>query len=267
MGNNVVIGVDFGTDSVRALVVDTQGAVAASAVAPYPRWKKGLYCDPARNLFRQHPLDYTEGLTTAVTRALEKAGVAVAGRVRGLSIDTTGSTPTAVDQTGTPLSLLPEFQDDPDGMFILWKDHTGVAEAEEINAACAARPEDDYVNIPAASTRPNGSGPKSCIPCAPMRKFEHMPFPGWNIATGSPDSSAGTPIRSPSSAAVVPPATRPCGTPPGADCRAKDFFRASTLCWPQCATGCLPKPSPATGPWAPFRQNGLNVWACPPTRS
>lgn len=145
MGNNVVIGVDFGTDSVRALVVDTQGAVAASAVAPYPRWKKGLYCDPARNLFRQHPLDYTEGLTTAVTRALEKAGVAVAGRVRGLSIDTTGSTPAAVDQTGTPLSLLPEFQDDPDGMFILWKDHTGVAEAEEINAACAARPEDDYV--------------------------------------------------------------------------------------------------------------------------
>ncbi len=145
MGNNFIIGVDFGTDSVRALVVDTKGAVAASAVSPYPRWKDGLYCDPARNLFRQHPLDYTEGLADAVSGALAKAGAQTAERVRGLSIDTTGSTPVAVDRTGTPLSLLPEYHDDPDGMFILWKDHTGVAEAEEINAACAARPGDDYV--------------------------------------------------------------------------------------------------------------------------
>lgn len=129
-----VIGVDFGTDSVRALLVNTRtGAEAASAVAYYKRWAQGLYCDASRNQFRQHPLDYIEGLTESVTEALAQVPAEVRAQIVGIGIDTTGSTPCAVDRAGTPLALLPEFSDNPNAMFVLWKDHTAVKEAAEIN--------------------------------------------------------------------------------------------------------------------------------------
>ena len=128
------IGLDYGTDSVRALIVNAlTGEEVSTAVFYYPRWKKGLYCDPSVSQYRQHPLDYLEGLEAAIKQALKKAGKEVAQNVVGISVDTTGSTPVAVDENGTPLSLLPEFADNPNGMFILWKDHTGNAEALEIN--------------------------------------------------------------------------------------------------------------------------------------
>jgi L-ribulokinase len=129
-----VIGLDYGTDSVRALIVDTKdGAEIATHVFYYPRWKKGLYCDPATSQYRQHPLDYLEGLDVSIKQALRKAGKDVAQNVVGISVDTTGSTPVAVDKKGTPLSMLPAFSENPNGMFILWKDHTANQEAEEIN--------------------------------------------------------------------------------------------------------------------------------------
>jgi L-ribulokinase len=129
-----VIGLDYGTDSVRALIVDTKdGAEIATHVFYYPRWKKGLYCDPATSQYRQHPLDYLEGLEVSIKQALNKAGKDVAQNVVGISVDTTGSTPVAVDKKGTPLSMLPAFSENPNGMFILWKDHTANKEAEEIN--------------------------------------------------------------------------------------------------------------------------------------
>jgi L-ribulokinase len=129
-----VIGLDYGTDSVRALIVDTKdGAEIATHVFYYPRWKKGLYCDPATSQYRQHPLDYLEGLEVSIKQALKKAGKDVAQNVVGISVDTTGSTPVAVDKKGTPLSMLPQFLENPNGMFILWKDHTANQEAEEIN--------------------------------------------------------------------------------------------------------------------------------------
>lgn len=128
------IGVDYGTDSVRAVIIDTQsGREIASEVFLYPRWKAGKYCDPPSNRFRQHPLDYLEGLEQTVRGALEKCDRETARRVRGLAIDTTGSTPVAVNREGTPLSLLPEFAENPNAMFILWKDHTALKEADEIN--------------------------------------------------------------------------------------------------------------------------------------
>ncbi|MFN8207651.1 MAG: ribulokinase [Bacteroidales bacterium] len=129
-----VIGVDYGTDSVRALIVNAQtGEECASSVFAYPRWKKGLFCDPATNRFRQHPLDYTEGLLETVREALAKCPAGTAEKVMALSVDTTGSTPVAVNRAGIPLSLLPEFENNPDAMFVLWKDHTAIKEAEQIN--------------------------------------------------------------------------------------------------------------------------------------
>ncbi len=134
MHNQYVIGVDFGSDSVRALVVNAQtGEAVGTHVHEYTRWKQGLYCDPATAQFRQHPLDYLEGLEVTITGALAQASGEVRQQVVGISIDTTGSTPCAVDETGLPLALRPDFAENPNGMFILWKDHTSNAEADEIN--------------------------------------------------------------------------------------------------------------------------------------
>lgn len=131
---NYVIGVDFGTDSVRSIIVNTKnGEEISSAVHYYSRWKKGMYCNPESNQFRQHPLDYLEGLEQSIQKALEPCPGNIRSAVRGISVDTTGSTPVAVNREGTPLSLLDEFSEDPDAMFILWKDHTAIAEADEIN--------------------------------------------------------------------------------------------------------------------------------------
>jgi len=134
MDKKFVIGIDYGTDSVRTLIVDAAtGAEVASSVFWYPRWKAGKYCNPAANQFRQHPLDYLEGLETTLKEALASAPAGTAEKVVAISVDTTGSTPVAVNKEGTPLSLLPEFSENPNAMFILWKDHTSVKEAAEIN--------------------------------------------------------------------------------------------------------------------------------------
>ena len=139
-----VIGIDYGTDSCRALVVDSaNGREAASAVCPYPRWKKGLYCDARGQRYRQHPLDYTESLETAVRGAVAAIPADRPGEICALAFDTTGSTPVLTDAAGTPLALLPRFAEEPDAMFVLWKDHTAIREAAEINAA-ARRSDTDY---------------------------------------------------------------------------------------------------------------------------
>jgi L-ribulokinase len=130
-----VLGLDYGTDSVRAVLVDAAtGIEASSHVFHYPRWAKGLYCDASANRFRQHPLDYLEGLEGAIKGALADGPEGAASRVAGISVDTTGSTPVAVDGEGVALALRPEFAENPNAMFILWKDHTAIAEATEINA-------------------------------------------------------------------------------------------------------------------------------------
>ncbi len=128
------IGLDYGSDSVRSLIVNVEtGEEVASVVFEYPRWKKGLYCDPAQNQFRQHPKDYLEGLEYTIVEALKQAPAGVAENVVGISVDTTGSTPVAVDEKGSPLSLTPGFEENPNAMFVLWKDHTAVKEADQIN--------------------------------------------------------------------------------------------------------------------------------------
>ena len=141
--DNYCIGVDFGTDSVRSIVVDAaNGEEIAIATFDYPRWRTGAWCDARNHRFRQHPLDHLEGLESTIRVCLEKAGQGVATRIRAISVATTGSTPVAVDRQGTPLALKPEFADDPDAMFILWKDHSASAEMEAINAHARKYPTD-----------------------------------------------------------------------------------------------------------------------------
>jgi len=129
-----VIGLDFGTDSCRAVIADADnGNEVSSSVKYYPRWREGKYCNPQANQYRQHPLDYLEAFEASVREALAEAPVGTAENVTGMAFDTTGSTPALIDANGTPLALLPEFSENPNAMFVLWKDHTAVAEAAEIN--------------------------------------------------------------------------------------------------------------------------------------
>jgi L-ribulokinase len=133
-----VLGVDFGTDSVRTILVNTtNGEELANDIFYYPRWQKGLYCNAAQQQFRQHPLDYIEGLETTIKNCLEKVDTTIAANVIAISVDTTGSTTIAVNKAGTPLALLPNFENNPNAMFVLWKDHTSIKEAAEINEHAA----------------------------------------------------------------------------------------------------------------------------------
>jgi L-ribulokinase len=129
-----VIGLDYGTDSCRAVIVNAEnGNEIASSVKYYPRWKAGKYCEPSKNQYRQHPLDYVGTMEDSIREALSKSPSGTAEKIVGISFDTTGSTPVLTDKNGTPLALLPGFAENPNAMFILWKDHTAVAEAARIN--------------------------------------------------------------------------------------------------------------------------------------
>ncbi|MCL1142180.1 ribulokinase [Shewanella gaetbuli] len=130
-----VLGIDYGSDSVRALLVDAQtGTEVATSVELYPRWQQGKYSQPNKSQFRQHPLDYIESLIVAVNQLWNVAPAGAAEQVKAISFDTTGSTPIALNEHGQALSLTPEFADNPNAMFILWKDHSAIKEAQEITA-------------------------------------------------------------------------------------------------------------------------------------
>lgn len=133
MHTTYVIGLDYGSDSVRAVLVETQkGTEVASAVFEYPRWKEQRYCHAASNRFRQHPLDHIEGLENTITTVIAQSRVAPEAIV-GICIDTTGSSPMPLSKDGLPLALCTGFDENPNAMMVLWKDHTSVKEAQEIN--------------------------------------------------------------------------------------------------------------------------------------
>ncbi|MEM1028598.1 MAG: ribulokinase, partial [Planctomycetota bacterium] len=140
------IGVDFGTNSARALIVDVaDGREVAAHVVDYPSGERGILLDPIEpDLARQHPGDYVLGFEQSIRGAVEAAlgvdGFAV-DRVVGIGIDTTGSTPIPVDRDGTPLALKDEFRGHPEAQAWLWKDHTAHAEAAEITALAVERNE------------------------------------------------------------------------------------------------------------------------------
>ena len=133
-----VIGLDYGSDSARAVIVNAEtGEEMASSVKYYPRWMEGKYCVPTANQYRQHPQDYIDVLEYTVKDALSKCPAGTGEQVVGIAFDTTGSTPVFTDKEGTPLALTPEFAENPNAMFVLWKDHTAIKEAEEINTLAA----------------------------------------------------------------------------------------------------------------------------------
>lgn len=139
-----VLGVDYGTDSCRVILVDTdKGKILATAVKQYQRWSQQFFCNPENNQFRQHPLDYIETFEDAVKEVMQnKTGIS-SFDVIGIGFATTSSTVALTDEDGIPLALIPGFEDNPNAMFVLWKDHTAVKEADEINDLLG-REEVDY---------------------------------------------------------------------------------------------------------------------------
>ena len=143
--NNYTIGLDYGTNSVRSLIVNTaNGREVASAVWIYEHGTQGVILSRDPNLARQHPADYLTGAEITIKKALALAKKTVRGfspkQVIGIGVDTTGSTPLPVDRNGQPLAFSPKFAKNPAAMAWLWKDHTGVAEAGEITALATSRP-------------------------------------------------------------------------------------------------------------------------------
>lgn len=140
MSGKYTIGLDFGTNSVRALVVDVRdGRELGEGVSEYARGNRGVILDANDpHLARQHPADYLAGIVASVGLALKQAGgdkQFSAKDVIGIGVDTTGSTPLPVDASGRALALLPKFESNPDAMAWLWKDHTSHQEAEDITSA------------------------------------------------------------------------------------------------------------------------------------
>ncbi len=139
MSAQYTIGLDYGTNSVRALIVNVaNGAEVAAAVWTYSHGTQGVILSRDPNLARQHPADYVNGAAITIKQALATAKKSVKGfnpgQVIGIGVDTTGSTPLPVDKEGQPLAFSKKFANNPAAMAWLWKDHTGVNEAAEITA-------------------------------------------------------------------------------------------------------------------------------------
>jgi L-ribulokinase len=137
MSAKYTIGLDYGTNSVRALIVNVaNGAEVAAAVWTYSHGTQGVILSRDPNLARQHPADYVKGAEITIKQALAAAKKSVKGfssnQVIGIGVDTTGSTPLPVDKAGQPLAFNKKFAHNPAAMAWLWKDHTGVNEAAEI---------------------------------------------------------------------------------------------------------------------------------------
>jgi L-ribulokinase len=133
------LGLDFGTNSVRALVVrSSDGAEYGASVVDYPSGAQGVLLDPKDgHLARQYPGDYVYGLTESVRGALAEAAKAPdfdPAKIVGIGVDTTGSSPLPVDSANRPLALDPKWSADLSAQCWLWKDHTGWREAARITA-------------------------------------------------------------------------------------------------------------------------------------
>ncbi len=174
-----VIGVDFGSDSVRAVIVRVAtGEVLSIGVSFYAGWREGKYRHPEQAVFRQHPQDYLDSFTECVRDALGRLSEKERAKVAGIGIDTTGSTPAPVDKEGTPLALLEEFRENENAMFYLWKDHSAYREAEEITEAA------EIIAGIWERIRLSGIGRRFCTEAGRIKESAKRHMHGWNTATG-----------------------------------------------------------------------------------
>jgi len=128
------IGLDYGTNTVRCLVVDVaNGREVGTAVWEYAHGTHGVMLSRDPNLARQHPADYLDGAAVTIQKAIKQARIKPE-QVIGIGVDTTGSTPLPVDAAGQPLAFNKRFAKNLNAMAWLWKDHTGVEEAAKITA-------------------------------------------------------------------------------------------------------------------------------------
>jgi len=129
----LVLGADFGTGGVRVVVVDTSdGTVVAAGSAGFPGWDAGRYCNPAGYTFRQHPRELTDAFIQAVRKAIDTLPHARRDAIAGITVDTTGSSPTPIGSDGRPVAFDPRLADDPAAMVILWKDHSAGTEGRAL---------------------------------------------------------------------------------------------------------------------------------------
>jgi L-ribulokinase len=141
--NKYVIGLDFGTNSCRALIVNAaNGNEIASHVFPYPSGDAGVIVDKNDpNLARQNPADYLLGIETTIKEAIKKANESDANfkpeNVIGIGVDTTGSSPMPVDENGNALCFDEKYKNNPAAFVWLWKDHTSYKEAALITETAA----------------------------------------------------------------------------------------------------------------------------------
>jgi L-ribulokinase len=142
--DTLTLGLDFGTNSVRALIVRCRdGREMGSASAGYPSGREGVILDPRdHHVARQHPGDYLSALQKAVRGALREASRRPGfdpSDIRGLGVDATGSSPIPVDAKNRALGMQPRWRRHPAAQCWLWKDHTAWREAARITELAAAR--------------------------------------------------------------------------------------------------------------------------------
>ena len=247
------IGLDYGTNSVRAVVVDcADGRSVGTHVFDYPSGEQGILLD-ARDphLARQNPADYVEGLRASVKGALAEAERAEGferGRVVGIGVDTTGSTPLPVDGENRPLALDARWKGQLAAQAWLWKDHTARrGSGGDHGRGPPARPA-----VPGAHRRrlllgvvlvedlalPQGRSRR-------LRRGRELDRAG-RLRARRP--GRGRRARARSSAASARPATRPSTPTPGGACRTRRSSPASIRSWPRCATGSTTRPTPPTAP-------------------
>ena len=188
------LGLDYGTNSVRALIVDVRnGREVGTAIHGYETGEAGIVLDPADpNMARQNPADYVKGIEASIKQA-----VAAAHKkdrrfdpkdIIGIGIDTTGSTPLPVDREGTPLAMKKEFRKNRNAMAWLWKDHTGHAEAAEITAL-ASREHPEYLAKCGGTYSSEWFFSKILHCLRPTRRSSRRPGAGSNAAITSRPSS------------------------------------------------------------------------------
>jgi L-ribulokinase len=145
------IGLDFGTNSCRSLIVDIEnGNEISFHVFNYPSGESGVILNPRDpNLARQNPGDYLQGIEVTIKEAIKKAGTSdknfSSGKIIGIGVDTTGSSPIPVDKNGIPLCFNNKFKNNPAAMVWLWKDHTSFEEAKQITEL-AAKEHPEYLS-------------------------------------------------------------------------------------------------------------------------